>query len=60
MEVFIISVLCCAIMALWLRIRELEYQIDNDNKYLEWYLRSLEERKADKDEADVVDDWYED
>lgn len=53
MEMSLVAGFSCCIVALWLRIRALENQLDNDYRHLEWWLKSQENRKADKEEKEV-------
>lgn len=54
----LISALTVAIFFLWLRVRDLEGDARRDYAFLEWWMRSMEERKADKEvwEEESVDE----
>lgn len=53
---------CCLLVCLWLRIRDLQHEIDCDHRYFEWWMRSLEARKEDKPDVEreaVEEDGFE-
>lgn len=55
MEV-LFAVAIASVVPLWLRIRELEWQLKNHEDYFSWWLRSMEERKEDKESVKRMDD----
>jgi hypothetical protein len=56
MDLFLLTIIVLLIVPLWLRIKELEWQHKSDSDYVLWWLRSQEERKANKPEVDARDE----
>ena len=50
-----IAVLCCLVVYQWLRIRSLSADQDKDYRYFQWWMASIEERKADKPDLSSAD-----
>lgn len=50
-----LGILCCTITFLWLRLLALERQRENDCKYFDYWMRSLEQRKEDKPDLSNAD-----
>lgn len=54
MEIFC-AVICACFILLWLRIRGIEAQAERDARYFEWWMRSMENRKEDREWFEPAD-----
>lgn len=52
----VVLVMAFALVVLWWRVIELERIVDRDARYHEWWLRSMEERKVDKETEESWED----
>lgn len=56
MELFIIATFLIGSIILWLRIRGIEAQAERDSRYFEFWMRSMENRKQDREWLEPVED----
>jgi hypothetical protein len=45
-----------ALLFIWWRLKDVEYQAGKDADYFEWWMRSMENRKQDKDVYELEDE----
>ena len=56
MEPLFIAAFVVFAILIWLRVRGIEAQADRDSRYFEWWMRSMENRKQDREWLEPVED----